>query len=172
MSDPELRIRSPIWVWAAALATLASCNPSEARMTDAGASRARDGGGSRLQPVRLRSGIEGAIVPAERMAPAAGYWTASEAEVTKFEVGLSAFLQRARPPEAPDLHKAAPGYKRQYFGITKDGKRLLFVFFFCRPLPGWQEKPVSVDDGGKCFFEVTYDPKADKYERVYVHHDA
>lgn len=56
------------------------------------------------------------------------------------ESRLLAHLQTARPPESPDLYLKARRYKRYYIGICEDGKKILYAFFMCEAIPGWEQQ--------------------------------
>ena len=122
--------------------------------------------------IRVDDKTDGVIVPAHLMGAPERYWTPTDGDVREFEAGLATFLRQARPKEAPDLATRTSLYKRQYVGLVQDSKRIIFVFFFCRDVEGWLTRPVTVDDGGTCFFEVKFDPQAKKYIGLSVHHDA
>lgn len=99
-----------------------------------------------------------------RAAPAAGEgtWTPAWSDVAALEAALPAALAAdslgrtldGRPPE---------GWRRQYVGLVRDGRRYVYGSF----LPGrdvgrvdWRTQPVMVCDGGSSFFGVEYDVAA------------
>jgi hypothetical protein len=120
--------------------------------------------------------FEGVIVP-ERDAggidpQAQGYWTPAERDVLALEAGLAAFLRASAPARSPDLWEKQPTYKRQYFGLIRDGKRLVYASFFCS-VPGdeWRSQALFVMDGGDCFFQLTYDVERGVYGDLMVNGD-
>ena len=58
-----------------------------------------------------------------------------------------------------------PQYRRQYFGITRKGRRVLYVRGFCDkdPPADWRTTEVLVLDGGPCYFFARYDPVAKRF---------
>ena len=50
-------------------------------------------------------------------------------------------------------------YKCQYFGIFKDNKKRIYCnfFYFTEDIKDWKSKPIEVDDGGDCYFQLEYD---------------
>lgn len=123
------------------------------------------------------SGFEGVIVP-ERDAPefdprAEGYWTPGEADVLALEAGLAAFLQAAAPEASPELWRKQPTYKRQYAGLLRDGRRLVYASFFCDTHgEAWRREPLFVLDGGDCFFQLTFDVERGTYGDLMVNGEA
>jgi hypothetical protein len=126
---------------------------------------------AKLLIIHNADGSEGALVPASARPNVLGAWTPTPSQIRRFEAGLAAYLRAAHPADAPDLDRRLSEYRRQYYGITQKGKRLISVFFFCKPLAGWSERLVEFLDGGSCFFDMKYDPSIDKYLYLYVHGD-
>lgn len=118
-------------------------------------------------------GFEGVIVPG-RDAPgldpqAQGYWTPAEADVLVFESGLAAFLQESAPEASPGLWQKQPTYKRQYAGLIRDGRRLIYASFFCDAHgEEWRRELLFVLDGGDCFFQLTFDVERGTYSDLMV----
>lgn len=87
---------------------------------------------------------------------ASTFWTPSTADLKKLEANL--------PLSIAD-------YYRQYIGIVRDGKRLIFVNGFSTNVAhgfvggksDWHHHAVYVLDGGNAFFHATYDPKTRKF---------
>lgn len=127
-------------------------------------------------------GYEGVIVDALTAADFArwltgqetsGSWEPSPDDVAQLEAALPAFLATA--PQATDrLRQDLASYKRQYAGIVdSDIRQVILVNAFCDTLGiDWQSQPVLVEDGGDCFFQVTYDPLAGTFSRLMVNGEA
>jgi hypothetical protein len=103
---------------------------------------------------------------AEGLAGAAPFWTPSEAEVRVLERSLPEFLAAHWPKDrGPKID--ASRHKRQYFGVTRNGHKLVFVNAFCEEHtqqdPDWSKHFVFVFDGGSCFFQLYYDPSANSF---------
>ena len=126
-----------------------------------------------------------AIFPAElarqkwaRLAPPpATFWTPALADVVKLEAELPAYLRgrtarrtaAASGPQTNPLWKRAPGYKRQYVGVRRKGRAVIYANFFCEaPKYDWHREPVDVDDGGDCYFQVEYDVAAARFDNLAV----
>jgi hypothetical protein len=82
-----------------------------------------------------------------------------------------------RPPEEPDLYRIVPDYKRKYEGLILDGRRVLFVFFRCPRQPDyddseWSKHPMTVSDGGKCYFNIRFDILTREYSGILFHGEA
>lgn len=117
--------------------------------------------------------IEGVIVPeqdARGLDPQAqGYWTPVESDVRAFEAGLVAFLQEAAPAASPDLWQKQQTYKRQYAGLIREGRRLIYASFFCDTMgEEWRRSPLFVADGGDCFFQLSYDAERKTYADLMI----
>jgi hypothetical protein len=116
---------------------------------------------------------------AEQFPPPAMFWTPLLDDVLKMERQLPAFLRREG--RARRLHNERPvplwkrvaGYKRQYFGLVEKGRSIVYGNFFCDGGgTDWQRRPVDVDDGGDCYFQVRYDPKTGRFFALSVNADA
>lgn len=108
-----------------------------------------------------------------------GVWTPALAEVLALEQDLPAYLRGHRDahenPRQGPLWKRAPAYKRQYFGISRRGERVIYANFFCRVFEeaqDWHQVPVQVEDGGDCYFSITYDAKHRTFKDLMVNGEA
>jgi hypothetical protein len=111
--------------------------------------------------------FEGVIVPAARAAEfvksltgyeGKGHWTPGREDVFKFEARIEAHLRKATDKRSPALWKKLSNYRRQYAGVEVEGRKLLYANFFCDTFNGeWKNRPVAVEDGGDCFFQIKYD---------------
>ncbi len=105
------------------------------------------------------------------------FWTPTAADVRAFEGKLPAFLRRemAREPDARSrwLWKVVHRYKRQYFGVVRDGHRVIDSSFFCTVDDDrWRRERFDVFDGGVCFFRVTYDVEGGEFSHLIVNAEA
>ncbi len=120
--------------------------------------------------------VEGAIVPETRAwsfgmteigkQKVDGAFTPDEALVAKAEAGLGAALQATK--EGKPIAAKLRSYKRQYVGLTAAGKKKLYINAFCSDEPGWLSAPVSVDDGGDCYFQIVYDVESGRFLELSV----
>jgi hypothetical protein len=99
------------------------------------------------------------------------YWTPTDAEIRVLEAALPEFLAKSWPADRGRLD-GLEQYRRQYFGLSREGRRVIFVNAFCGPfaetLPDWQKRLVTVSDGGGCFFQVYYDPSTKEFRDLRV----
>jgi hypothetical protein len=126
--------------------------------------------------------FEGVIIPREKasdfMKAFSGIeeketWTPGRTDVLKLEKGIESFLKKAAPKRSQDLWTKIPTYKRQYVGITRKGRKVIFVNFFCDAFnSNWKAAPVVVEDGGDCFFNVLYDPTAAAFSDLRINGEA
>lgn len=61
-------------------------------------------------------------------------------------------------------------YKRQYIAMTNQkGEKVVWANFFCSTHGAdWKHVMIGVDDGGNCYFQVTFNLSQRKYERFSV----
>jgi hypothetical protein len=110
--------------------------------------------------------------------PPDAFWTPALADVVKLEAGLPTYLRgraarrvaAASGPQTNPLWKRAPGYKRQYVGVRRRGRAVIYANFFCEASPNvdWHREPVDVDDGGDCYFQVEYDVTTGRFDNLAV----
>ena len=126
--------------------------------------------------------FEGVIVPRERAVEfmkgfsgieEKGAWTPGKNEILKLEGKLKSYLKKAAPGRSPNLWSKLATYKRQYVGITRNGRKVIFANFFCNAFGvDWKTKPVSVSDGGDCYFTVFYDPGSVTFSDLQINGEA
>lgn len=98
----------------------------------------------------------------------AAEWVPSPAEIKVLESNLvDVFQKTARSYKSQILN--LKDYGRQYIGIQKDNRPLIRVLGFCNA-HGKSEKelmkePQIVMDGGTCYFEGEFDPRAKQFDR-------
>ena len=111
-------------------------------------------------------------------APGEASWQPEAADIAALEAALPAALDasrvreieetlRARPeagtayPGDPDWAAAPRGWRRQYVGIVRGGRRFIYGNFYPHrsedDVPDWRTAPVMICDGGPVFFGVEYD---------------
>jgi hypothetical protein len=126
--------------------------------------------------------FEGVIVPRERaadfMKAFSGMveketWTPGKNEIIKLEAKIKSYLKKAAAKSSPNLWSKLATYKRQYMGIVRNGRKVIFSNFFCQSFDiDWKTTPVAVDDGGDCFFTVLYDPGSAVFSDLRVNGEA
>ena len=120
--------------------------------------------------------FDGGQIPAmlrqcSRSTPAAGEgsWHPSPSHIAALETALPAALA-AYGQHGADFARAPEGWYRQYVGIVRGGRRLIYGNF----LPSWiveydaaggrwRREPVGVCDGGPGFFGAEYDVEAGRF---------
>ncbi len=97
-----------------------------------------------------------------------GLWTPSEDNIRQLEDNLPAYLS-----QQASLFSSSSGqledYKRQYIGIERTGRQIIFGNFFCSYQRfEWQTNLLFVEDGGDCFFQVEYDVANSAFIGIWV----
>ena len=102
-----------------------------------------------------------------RGAPEAGEatWQPGAADIAALEAALPAALRESPPRFGNrDWSRAPEGWRRQYAGIIRGGRRTIYGNFFPSDAGGSPENPdrwrldaVIICDGGPAFFGVEYD---------------
>jgi hypothetical protein len=133
-----------------------------------GASDLEDVEPPRSIPVRT-SQFEGVIL-------LPGDWVPTDKEVLALEEQLVAYLIQQRNAfdslQAP-IEERLPTYRRQYWGVIENDKRLIVANFFCDAShTEWTEQVVTVLDGGDCYFRVRYDLEAGTFSNLVVNGSA
>lgn len=115
-----------------------------------------------------------AISPGEWVHVPGGTWEPSTRQVDEVRAALPAEFQRAATEYSASMGNA-PAFDRyafQYLGIAKDGHQELFVAGSCHPeimSDADFRNGNGVKDGGKCFFEVAYDPEHHRFHGFRFH---
>ncbi len=132
----------------------------------------------------IKSGkVEGVIVPREMAADfikaltgseRGDYWTPTKEDVLKMEEKIEFYLRKAQDRRSPALWSKLPQYKRQYAGVVEKGRRKIYANFFCNgaQIKDWKMRPVAVEDGGDCFFQIKYDVENATFSDLYINGQA
>lgn len=100
-------------------------------------------------------------------------WTPGKDDVLKLEEKIESYLKKAAVKRSPNLWSKLAPYKRQYIGIMRNNRRVIFVNFFCQAYDiNWKTTPVAVEDGGDCFFSVIYDVDRASFSDLRVNGEA
>jgi hypothetical protein len=126
--------------------------------------------------------FEGVIIPRERTKDfmkafsnieEKESWTPSKAEVLKLEEGIESYLKKAAAKKSPKLWSKLAPYKRQYVGLMRNNRRVIFANFFCNAFDvDWKNTAVAVLDGGDCFFTVVYDVERGSFDQLQINGEA
>jgi hypothetical protein len=100
-------------------------------------------------------------------------WTPDEKSIAALESRLEPYIRSHPYTPAGDYQSVvvanALKYRRQYMGITRNRRRLIYLNAFCEywrretEIPDWKKKIVQADGGGSCFFRVLFDPKTNQF---------
>ncbi len=125
---------------------------------------------------------EGVIIPREKagdfMKAFSGMteketWTPDKNEIIKLEARIKSYLKKAAAKRSPNLWSKLATYKRQYVGVVRNGRRMIFINFFCQSFDiDWKTTPVAVDDGGDCYFTVLYDSASATFSELRINGEA
>jgi len=103
-----------------------------------------------------------------------GLWLPSAADITAAERGLASYVAG----EAPELARKLPSYYRQYLGVVRDGRRLIYINAMHEdslaedPELDPTEAMIFVLDGGDWYFQIEYDVAARRYAEFGVNGEA
>src|SRR5215203_2020993 len=84
------------------------------------------------------------------------FWVPTKAQILEAEEAIEQYLKDKPPTRSPELWQKLTSYKRQYVGIVVDGHKRIYCNFYCGK-ESLSDKPISIEDGGDCFFQVEYD---------------
>lgn len=89
----------------------------------------------------------------------AAFWAPTISQVQELESLLPRYLELHSPSGDKPIRKVFK-YERQYLGVTKEHRKLIYLNAFCNPseFPQWKKEMVCVKDGGSCYFQVYFDP--------------
>ncbi len=114
----------------------------------------------------------GVIFPAKEIPfGEAPFWTPTLEQVKELEGLLPEYL-KSHPPMDDKPVGDVFEYGRQYFGVTNNGQKVIYLNAFCNPSrfdPQWEEEMIQVKDGGSCYFQVYFDPA--RKEFIHLHYN-
>jgi len=124
--------------------------------------------------------LQGSTVPAmmhqcSRAVPPAGEstWQPDAEAIAALEAALLAALRAGRPSDDNELANAPRGWRRQYVGIVRGGRRMIYGNFFptdprANAMMGdrWRREPTIICDGGPVSFGVEYDVAARRFSHI------
>ena len=92
----------------------------------------------------------------------------SRSDISELEKRLPDFLAHQTT-----LNRSISQDYKQYVGIIRGGRRLVFLSAFSipsdsPPVRGWQSKPVIWGGGGDTVWRIQYDPKQKTFEEFEV----
>jgi hypothetical protein len=105
-----------------------------------------------------------------------GDWVPTDKEILALEEQLVAYLIQQRGAfdslQTP-IEQRLSNYRRQYWGVIENDKKLIVANFFCDAShTDWTEQVVEAIDGGDCYFRIRYDPEAETFYDLVVNGSA
>jgi hypothetical protein len=105
------------------------------------------------------------------------YWTITNVDFENLENRLEYYLRNKADLQyyfATDLPDKFREYRRQYVGEIVEGKKVIFINFFCvcYGLDYWKRDLVRVWDGGDCFFPIIYNIKTKEFSDLWINGEA
>jgi hypothetical protein len=101
------------------------------------------------------------------------FWMPTQNDILALEGDLEdVLLPHAEAQGYPDLGLELPGYLRQYLGVVVNERQLVFAALFCDSSGfDWQKQLLlgSIDGGGSCYIDLSYDPKTGEFPWLYIH---
>ncbi len=123
--------------------------------------------------------VKGVIVPKEYFLKddpdGNNYWTIRNFDFDNLEDRLEKYLRNEADLQyffAEDLPDKFREYRRQYVGTIVDGRKKIYINFFCTQEDDWKQRLIHVWDGWYCFFSVEYDIKTKKFSELWVNGEA
>lgn len=104
-----------------------------------------------------------------------GFWTPSEEDVLRVEGALAEYLRQNSNLfyRQPPVWERLDAYQRQYFGLERGGRRIIYGNYFCTSgSKNWRRELVIVLDGGDCYFQVEYDVDIESFTSLWVNGEA
>jgi hypothetical protein len=100
----------------------------------------------------------------------APFWTPKVVQVQELESLLLKYLKSHPPIDDKPVGNLSE-YGRQYFGVTKKGRKLIYLNAFCNPsrFDQWKKRIILVKDGGSCYFQVYFDPATKEF--IHLHYN-
>jgi hypothetical protein len=104
-----------------------------------------------------------------------GYWTPSVDDILKVEENIAEYLSQ-NPNKfywQPPVWQRLDEYQRQYIGLERGGKQIIYGNFFCKGgNNNWRYEFVFAIDGGDCYFQVEYDLERGLFIKLLVNGEA
>jgi hypothetical protein len=145
-----------------------------------------------LLPIVEGAGFQGVVLPAkaaravlcqcsrESLGVASGYWTPTTSDLSQLEARLPDYLRAHPHARRFDQWRNLGAYLRQYLGIERAGRRLIYVNVIGGPLfsparrvshrraveRAWRSTVLVVCDGGPDFFGAEYDVAGQRFTRI------
>lgn len=95
-----------------------------------------------------------------------GSWQPTTSQIETLEANLPK-LSTLRNAGAPNGEKIEhpEQYYRQYLAVIRAGRKLIYVNALCQVgnISYWRDHLYEIMDGGKCAWQVWYDPVTDKF---------
>jgi hypothetical protein len=90
-------------------------------------------------------------------------WVPADTDIQELESMIPGYVHSNSPNNRKPIG-ALETYRRQYIGITQNGKEIIYLNAFCETSwdddSRWKTKELIFLDGGPCFFQIKYDPES------------
>ena len=99
------------------------------------------------------------------------YWTPSADEISEIEDEIAGYLDQNSKEFywEPPVWERLDEYQRQYIGLMRGGKRIIYGNYFCDSgKQNWRQDFVFAIDGGECYFQVEYDVESGLFIKLRV----
>ncbi len=104
-----------------------------------------------------------------------GTWTPSDQILSKINMHLKLYMKSQEKVFGRSLKKWST-YRFQYQGQEEKGFKFVYINAFCKLYNDKHLKLskefIRVEDGGSCFFQLKYDPIADKFFDAFINGEA
>ncbi len=104
-----------------------------------------------------------------------GTWRPSDQILSKIKMHLEPYMKTQEKIFGRSLKKWNT-YRFQYQGQEENGHKFVYINAFCHLYDdkhvNLSKKIVLIKDGGGCYFQVKYDPIADKFFDAFVNGEA
>jgi hypothetical protein len=101
--------------------------------------------------------------------PGSAGWMPRMADIVALERSLPKALHAQSPDKNQNWLSAPAGWRRQYVGMIRGGKRLIYGNFFPKRTDegnGWRSVPMIICDGGPVFFGVEFDVQTQRFTHL------
>jgi hypothetical protein len=104
-------------------------------------------------------------------------WSPEPDDIAGLERNLPEYLRKTEDVGAHEISTKLNGYKRKYFGYTKDGQRWISLVGLCsqfwhRTSRNFQTQQRPFTDMGTCYFLLEYNVATGQFAELYIDGDA
>jgi hypothetical protein len=102
-----------------------------------------------------------------------GLWVPSKEALTQIKAGLEAYVKSESIAQGAPITRVDK-YYFQYRGEIENGNKVIFINAMCNSSPNWSmtDELIFVLDGGRCYFNLEYDPKKNFFYKLMINGEA